>query len=275
MPVRVLNANDLSETLELRLEVLPVLSFSRFLADEGTDLSQKDNVTALACGNFVKRSIRVRSGAASTNQDLNRVRQESQISLNSRNYYCDQNLHRVAIATVQQVADRTFYRRENRWVDARIVDREKTVQPRRTVRFGTTESHALLKRLTAEGRQGCVLLRGEIVLEIDGEPVLVTPEGALEEHRECDGRTRRGWALVVVLVIVLVRPSRAGVEIEHEEEDDDDDDDKNPTITFERQHLDLGVFILPVWARLPRGPRHRPQYRRRTNRGGNRPPPPR
>ena len=135
VPVRVLDANDLSETLELRLEVLPVLSFSRFLADEGTDLSQKDNVTALACGNFVKRLIRVRSGAASTNQDLNRVRQKSQISLNSRNYYCDRNLHRVAIATVQQVTDRTFYRRENRWVDARVVDREKTVQPRRTVQF--------------------------------------------------------------------------------------------------------------------------------------------
>ena len=90
----------------------------------------------------------------------------------------------MAIATVQQVADRTFYRRENRWIDARVVDREKTVQPRRTVRFGTAEFDALLKRLTAEGRQGCVSLRGEIVLEIDGEPVLVTPEEALEQPQK-------------------------------------------------------------------------------------------
>ena len=61
--------------------------------------------------------------------------------------------------------------RGNRWVDSRIVD--QTVTPRATIEFGSDEFHRLTSRLAAEGRQGSVSLRGDVVMVVDGEPVLV------------------------------------------------------------------------------------------------------
>ena len=96
--------------------------------------------------------------------------------LNISNSYLDENLNRVEIAHVQQVADRAFYRRGGRWIDSRVVENEK-IEPSRIVLFGTAEFRDLLERLTREGRQGCISLKGDIVLEVDGERVLVPEIG--------------------------------------------------------------------------------------------------
>ena len=82
-------------------------------------------------------------------------------------------MQRVEITNVQQITDRTFFRRNNRWVDASALPREKEVKPDRTIEFGTDEFYQLVDRLVAEGRQGILALSGEMLLLIDGKTVLV------------------------------------------------------------------------------------------------------
>jgi len=82
-------------------------------------------------------------------------------------------MNRVSIATVQQVNDLAFYRRGNRWVDSRLVNKEKQAEPQRVVRFGSDEFKQLASRLAKENRQGSIALQGDVMMDIDGEAVLV------------------------------------------------------------------------------------------------------
>jgi len=147
--------------------------YTAFLAREGTDLSQRDAVLAEADRNFINRAANCRTGLASVNQSMNSVAQQKQCWLNGRNRYWDANMNRVEIATVQQIADRAFFRRGTRWVDSRLV--EATKKPDRVIEFGSDAFRDLVRRLTDENRQGCVALKGEILLELDGRSVLVKP----------------------------------------------------------------------------------------------------
>jgi len=139
--------------------------YTAFLAREGTDLSRPDEVLAQA------------AGWGAVNQSLNNESQIRQRVLNPRNAYVDQNLERVEVATVQQVNDRAFFRRGARWVDGRLVAREEQAHPARVVEFGSDEFQRLLRRLAASGRQGSVALRGEILMEVDGETLLLRNPG--------------------------------------------------------------------------------------------------
>ena len=82
-------------------------------------------------------------------------------------------MERVEITNVQQITDRTFFRRNNRWVDSSVLDKEKTLTPDQTMEFGTPEFYKLVDRLVKEGRQGILALSGEMLLSIDGKTVLI------------------------------------------------------------------------------------------------------
>ena len=83
---------------------------------------------------------------------------------------------RVSISTVQQVNDRAFFKRGNRWVDSSLMDKADAT-PKRIVTVGSEEFRQLAYRLAAQSRQGCVALSGEILLNVDGEAVLIRPFG--------------------------------------------------------------------------------------------------
>jgi len=161
------------EIVRLSREFGILTEYTAFLAREGTDLSRREDVLNEARANFVGRAVSGRYGISSVNQDINRRSQRRQQELNFRNYYRDANMNRVEVATVQQVSDRAFFRRGRRWVDSRIVEQEATVKPSRVVEFGSADFRKLALRLADEGRQGCIALEGEILLVVDGAPVLV------------------------------------------------------------------------------------------------------
>lgn len=161
------------EIVRLSTEFGILTEYTSFLAREGTDLSRKDSVIAEATENFRRRALSIRWGPAAVNQDLNRQQQKSQKCLNLRNSYLDAKLERVEITAVQQVADRAFYRRGTRWVDSRIVGAGGEQGEPRAIEFGSDDFLRLARRLAAEGRQGCISLRGDILLEVDGETLLV------------------------------------------------------------------------------------------------------
>jgi hypothetical protein len=57
-------------------------------------------------------------------------------------------------------------------VDSRLIE-EASVSPKRIITFGSSEFRELAERLAREGRQGTIALRGDILMQIDGVPVLI------------------------------------------------------------------------------------------------------
>ena len=152
--------------------------YTAFLAREGTDLSKRDEVLAEANRNFVARAMNTRSGMGAVNQSANGGYMMGQSQLNLSNLAWDQNMNRVSIANVQQINDLAFYQRNGRWVDSRLVHEENTAQPRRVIQFGSDEFLELARRLAREDRQGSIAFRGDVLMTVDGEPVLIQGPGA-------------------------------------------------------------------------------------------------
>lgn len=88
-----------------------------------------------------------------------------------RSDFLDADLNRVSISKVQQVNDKAFFKRGERWVDAAVVDRSQAVD--RVVSVGSAEFRDLVTVLMRRNRQECIALDGEILLRVDGEPVLI------------------------------------------------------------------------------------------------------
>jgi hypothetical protein len=52
------------------------------------------------------------------------------------------------------------------------------------IAFGSQEFRELAARLAHEGRQGSIALRGDVLLQVDGQPVLIqAPEQAPDADR--------------------------------------------------------------------------------------------
>lgn len=162
----------IEEIVRLSKEFGILTEYTAFLAREGTDLTKPADILAEAQKNFDERAMKTRSGLSSVNQSLNNAEQRSQFYLKSRNNFFDAQMNRVELSNVQQVNDRAFYKRGNRWIDSSLVDKSEA-PPRRVVEVGTEEFRRLAQRLSEEGRQGTIALNGEILMQVDGETILV------------------------------------------------------------------------------------------------------
>ncbi len=148
--------------------------YTAFLAREGTDLARREAVFEEAHRNLVEKAVATRSGWASVSQSVNNQHRARQVRLNVENEYYDEAMNRVEVKGVQQVADRAFYRRGDRWVDSNLVGTSApAAAPARKVKFGSKEHMKIARKLAEEGRQGSVALDGEILLEMDDEAVLI------------------------------------------------------------------------------------------------------
>jgi Ca-activated chloride channel homolog len=165
------------EVVRLSTEFGILTEYTAFLAREGTDLSNEADVLAEASVNFLSRAVSVRSGLAAVNQDNNINFQKAQGTLNPRNSFFNAEMKRVEETGVQQVNDLAFYRRGDQWVDSRVVQKGTEIDAQREIAFGSPEFHRLALRLAGEGRQGSIALRGDIVMVVDGETVLVKGAG--------------------------------------------------------------------------------------------------
>ncbi len=163
----------IDEIVKLSTEFGILSEYTAFFAQEGTDLTKKDLVLAEVGGNFLRRSISCRSGLGSWNQDINRQRVKSQKVLNFGNNYINSKLKEVEIVSVQQICDRAFFKRGNRWVDSRLVNDPKKDMNARIVDIGSVAYAALISQLAEQGRQGCLSLSGDIFLMVGSERVLI------------------------------------------------------------------------------------------------------
>ena len=160
------------EIVRLSTEFGVLTEYTAFLATDGTDFSQRDQLNEQARKELVNSAQNTRSGVGGVTQAVNNNIQMTQSNANRSNSFLTQNMQRVEITNVQQITDRTFFRRNSRWVDASVLDRE-TLKPDQTIEFGTPEFYRLVDRLVQEGRQGILALSGEMLLSIDGKTVLI------------------------------------------------------------------------------------------------------
>ena len=164
------------EIIRLSTEFGILTEYTAFLATDGTDLNDREALNARARESFVNNAQSVRSGMGGVSQASNNATQISQSNMNRSNSYLTQTMQRVEITTVQQITDRTFFKRNNRWVDANALKKE-TAKPDRVVEVGTPEFYKLVDQLLRDGREGILALSGEMLLVVDGKTVLIkTPE---------------------------------------------------------------------------------------------------
>ncbi|MBN1360516.1 MAG: VWA domain-containing protein [Sedimentisphaerales bacterium] len=160
------------EIVRLSTEFGILTEYTAFLAREGTDLARPVELRHEASDRLSERALGARWGMGGVNQSLNSVHQKSQTELNMRNFYYDEQLNEVSISNVQQINDKAYYNRRGRWIDSTLVEREN-VTPARVIAFGSQEYFDLAERLARENRQGSIALTGDILLMVDGEPVLI------------------------------------------------------------------------------------------------------
>lgn len=168
------------EILRLSTEFGVLSEYTSFLATEGTDLGQWDDLV-LACRESLEgRAWRKRSGAEAVNQGVNFNEQKLAAQLNYRNGYLDEKLARVEVDGVQQIQDRCFFKNGSSWVDGRAVARTAPAEPPdREIAFGSDEHFALLDELAAEGRAALLSLPGDIwLLHRDQFLVVRAPQAA-------------------------------------------------------------------------------------------------
>jgi Ca-activated chloride channel homolog len=161
------------EIVRLSTEFGILTEYTAFLAREGTDLANAPAVREEAAQILSYRAMKSRSGIDSVSQSLNMIGQKEQKAINSRNEFLDAGMNRVSISTVQQVNDRTFYQRANRWVDSRLVSKEGEIKPTKVIEFGSEDFYQLALQLAKSDRQGSISLQGDILLEIDGQAILI------------------------------------------------------------------------------------------------------
>jgi hypothetical protein len=161
------------EIVRLSTEFGVLSEYTAFLATDGTDFSQRDALNEQARQSLINNAQNTRTGMGGVTQAVNNSVQMTQSSANRSNTFLMQNMQRVEITNVQQITDRTFFRRNNRWVDASVLATETTSKPDQIIEFGTPEFYKLVDRLVQEGRQGILALSGEMLLSIDGKTVLI------------------------------------------------------------------------------------------------------
>jgi Ca-activated chloride channel homolog len=179
-----MNTELVEEIVRLSTEFGILTEYTAFLAREGTDLSNKGDVFANANDLLRSKAIQTRSGYASVSQDINNQNLKGCNIANPLNKYICPDMSESATSTVQQVCDMAFFKRGNRWIDSRLVSEKAEARPKRVIAFDSAEFRALAARLAREGRQGSISLRGDILIQIDGESVLIqAPDGVAPEAR--------------------------------------------------------------------------------------------
>ena len=161
------------EIVRLSTQFGILTEYTAFLAREGTDLEDARHVRREAEAILSSRALGPRSGMGAVNQSLNSVRQKGQSQLNYRNWFYDEQLNEVAISSVQQINDKAYYNQQGRWIDSNLVGKERMAEPARVIAFGSREFFELAQRLARENRQGSIAMAGDVLLEVDGQTVLI------------------------------------------------------------------------------------------------------
>ncbi len=159
----------IDEIVALSTEFGILTEYTSFLALEGTDLADAGGNSQRAGDNVERAAVRTRSGKHATSQQGNIQGQRGQTWANpAMNAWNDESMNRVAIATVQQVGNRAFYRRGSRWIDGDVLKMKE--MPKVTpLLVGSAEFEDVLAALDRDGNAGVLALGADSVVIVGGE----------------------------------------------------------------------------------------------------------
>jgi Ca-activated chloride channel family protein len=161
------------EIVKLSTEFGILTEYTAFLAREGTDISDRIIVSEEAARNFDSRAIHVRAGKGAFNQSFNTTIQKEAKQPVYGNTFFNEEMERVTITNVQQINDRAFYNKGNKWIDSRVAEKDKAIKPDRVIEFGSPEYFELAERLAKVNRQASMAFSGEVIIEVDGKVICV------------------------------------------------------------------------------------------------------
>lgn len=162
-----------TEIVRLSTQFGILTEYTAFLATEGEMAATPRLRFERAESEIDKKAAKVRSGAGAVSQEMNVNAQKGQSTMNRANVFYDDQMKRVEITNVQQIADRTFFRRNKQWIEAPLLDRAKDLKADAEIEFGSAAFDQLVTRLVHEGRQGILALGSDFLLALDGKTVLV------------------------------------------------------------------------------------------------------
>jgi Ca-activated chloride channel family protein len=173
---------ELAQTIvTLSTEFGIITEYTAFLAREGTDLGDAAQVLGQTTSSLYNQGAASRAGSGAVSQSMNMSMQRAQEVLNRDSSYLNSEMERTRIVNAQQANDLTFYFKDGRWVDSRLVAVAGVVTPHKTVVFGSDEFFEVAAQLTAENRQGALAFAQDILILVGGEIVLVDIPADVEE----------------------------------------------------------------------------------------------
>ncbi|CAG0982163.1 hypothetical protein PHYC_01825 [Phycisphaerales bacterium] len=151
--------------------------YTAFLSREDADFSRGlPALRAPARQNLERRALQSRSGAGGASQQVDISSKEAATNAPAAGGYMivgeGGRAENVVVSSVQYVADKTFFNRKQRWIDAALLEHEND-EPDRVVEFGSEAYFTLADQLAKEGRQAMLAQGGEVYLQLAKERVLV------------------------------------------------------------------------------------------------------
>lgn len=174
-PTRMKEITD--EIIRLSTKWGILTEYTAFLSREDADFSRGlPALRAPATENLRRSAIETRSGAGGAAQQLDMSTKEAAARPQGANRYYGAlqggQVEEVTVNSVQYVADKTFFNRKQRWIDAALLEHENE-EPDRTIEFASEAYFTLADQLQREGRQAVLAQRGEVYLQVGKERVLV------------------------------------------------------------------------------------------------------
>jgi Ca-activated chloride channel family protein len=172
------NPNDprarelVSEIIRLSTEHGVLSDYTAFLARDGMVFQPAARQEAAADHALYSRAVGERSGAGAVSQETNVWRQKEAARANPSNTYLNSQLVEERVEGVQQVADKAFYRRNQEWVDA-VVIQQGGGDDAVPVAIGSKEFADLVDRLVVENRQSCLALGPNLRVQAGGRNYLI------------------------------------------------------------------------------------------------------
>ncbi|GMV26111.1 MAG: hypothetical protein AMXMBFR58_21420 [Phycisphaerae bacterium] len=119
---------------------------------------------------YLRQKERTGADAVAQQQNYSARSDASNVALGLE--FLDESMNRTRITTVQNAADRSLFRRGQRWVDSMLGGLEST-EPEVTIEFGSEAYFGVVRQLASEGRQGMLAVDGDVYTLLNGKRTLI------------------------------------------------------------------------------------------------------
>jgi len=170
------------EIVHLSLKFGILTEYTAFLATEpeyaSAPMPRDDDLRRVVGERLEARAARGRVGRGGVSQEMNLgVQSDAPASKVAQNRFLDKDMNEVEVTSVQQIAAGAAFNRRGKWVDAELLESEDE-DPDETIEFGSDEYFALARTLAGQGRQMMLAVRGDVLLKVNGQSILVRGPGS-------------------------------------------------------------------------------------------------